>query len=136
MIKKSLFNMTFLLLVGLLTNECCLRSAFIYDNINVGKIWKEDTCGINGNRLKITPVILKHTKEIIGRSSREITKIFGPPDFVQEFKLLHPNTTVFIYSTSSVERINGKCGDPVLRSFGFFIDNKTDKVMDIKEFVS
>ena len=133
---KSIFIFALLLSIGLLANVCCLNPAYIYDNVNVSKMWKEDTCGINGYRLQITPVILRHDKEIIGCSSKKIIKMFGQPDFVQESNLLHPNTTLLIYSTSSIEKIGPKCGDPVVRSFGFFIDNEMNKVVDIKEFIS
>ena len=133
---KSIFIFALLLSIGLLANVCCLNPSYIYGNINISRMWKEDTCGINGYRLQITPVILRHYKEIVGCSSKKIIKVFGQPDFVQELNLWLPNTTLLIYSTSSIEKIGPKCGDPVVRSFGFFIDIKTNKVIDIKEFTS
>ena len=133
---KSICIFTLIWSTRLLTNAGCLKPAYIYDNVNVSKVWKEDTCGIYGYRLQITPVILKHYNEIVGSDSKKIIKMFGQPDFIQKSNLVYPNTTLLIYSTSSMEIIGAKCGDPVVRSFGFLIDNKTKRVVDMKEFIS
>ena len=103
--------------------------------IDFSSIWKNDTCGIHNYRIKIAPLIIYSREKIIDLPSSDIIKYFGQPDFIREDKLNYPGTWMYVYSTSSIDQVNGICGDPIVRSFSIFIHKESMKVIDVKEFI-
>lgn len=95
-----------------------------------------DSCGIGSYRYKIHLDILKNKKIFIGIDSETLKNVFGDPEFVNTSSVFeYPNALFYEYSLSSVEIINGKCGEPITKSLSFAIDTNTNKVVGIQVFI-
>ena len=97
-------------------------------------IWQQDTCGIYGERIQLTSFLLKKSNYLVGLSEKEVRNIFGQPDFI--YNLSSPEVLVYSYSCSSIEILeDGKCGEAIIRSFAFLLDESTLEVKEVREFV-
>ena len=95
--------------------------------------WKNDTCGLKYLRYDIASKIKRHKKIFIGIKDKELTRAIGEPDFIRSYDMSeYPDAIFYEYSLSSVERINGKCGDPATYSLCFIIHKDTHKVIGIQ----
>lgn len=120
-------------LLGLILGGC--NSAYHFQVIDVSSIWKTDTCGLNGERAKLTPFIVNRPNPLIGMSTKKIIDFFGEPDFIYEMKSFG-EVIVYSYSTSSLEILEkDKCSEPVISNFAVLFDKSSMKVKNVKEFV-
>lgn len=112
------------------------RSLTQFSNSKDAQVWKIDRCGIGNYRYKIHMEILKNKRIFIGVDSDTLKSIIGDPEFVNTSSIFeYPNALFYEYSLSSVEIMNGKCGDPITKSLSFAIDTNTNKVIGIQVFI-
>lgn len=99
--------------------------------------WKRDTCGIYNQRYGISQKILARKKRIIGLSEHQLISTLGYPDFMVPYGhvMLGDNVLAYEYSTSSIEFIDGKCGDPIAYSICFMVDTLSRKIVRVSQFV-
>jgi hypothetical protein len=88
-------------------------------------------------RYYMSKKMLKHKDLFIGLTRNNIVFLLGEPDFINEnFNVINYYDSIALeYSTSSLEIINGKCGDPVIHSISFLIDKTNMKVLTVVEAI-
>lgn len=132
--KSKYFTSNFLLLViSSVSIFCCQRDQKLI--LDISYIWKQDTCGMKDYRIRIAPLLVLYPEKVIGLSANEVIDYFGEPDFTEKDELSSPVKIEYIYSTSSLEMVDGKCGDPVVRSFALILDKNTMTVSEVREFI-
>lgn len=125
----------FLMILTIAGCSFAKREREIFSQINTDE-WKKDTCGINNRRYNIALKILVHKDLFLGIKSDRLKTTFGAPDFIREYDIFkYPNTIQYVYSTSSLEIVDNKCGDPIAYSLCFVISKKNNKVIGIEEFI-
>lgn len=103
---------------------------------DVGELWRKDTCGMFDDRIKIAPLLVKHSKELIGLPQNEILLFFGPPDDIYDGnEWLLPDSEIYVYSTSSWEKVADKCGTPKSMSFWLILDKKSTNLKELREII-
>jgi len=133
-------NIFIIILLGLIVaTSSCNPVYHSFAQFSISKdaqTWKTDSCGIGNYRNKISLNILKNKKIFIGIDSNNLKNIIGKPEFiVNHSMLLYPNALFYEYSLSSLENINGKCGDPISKSLSFVIDTNTNKVIGVEVII-
>lgn len=99
--------------------------------------WRRDTCGIYNQRYGISQKMLSRRKRIVGLSEYQLISALGRPDFTIPYGdvMLGENVSAYEYSTSSIEFIDGKCGDPIAYSICFMVDTQSHKIVQVSQFV-
>lgn len=133
----NLFSMLLLALLVVATScNSEYRSIGQFSNSMDANVWKTDRCGMDNHRIKISLHIIKHKKIFIGIDSYRLTSTIGEPDFIENFSMFdYPNALFYTYSLSSIENINGKCGDPITKALSFAIDTNTSTVIGVMELI-
>lgn len=130
--SKACIFVTILTIIGC---SFAKREREIFSHINIDE-WKKDTCGISNRRYNAALKLLSHKDLFLGIKSDRLKTILGAPDFIREYNIFkHPNTIQYEYSTSSMEIVDKKCGDPITHSICFIISKKSNKVIGIEEFI-
>lgn len=123
------------ILICLLCGACNMtyRSPKKFAASNNAIMWNMDTCGMKRDRFRLSQKLLKHNKAFVGLSEPTLISIFGKPDFIYSYHTLRYGDALYYeYSMSSIEMINGKCGEPGDYSLVFAVDRDTHKLLGIQ----